>query len=590
MTAGMPSPDSLPADSVFLEKILQLIKLSEEGLRLMDEGTLKRLRTATLQIVKLRYGVNSDFYTEFKRIDSYNSQYTIKEINGLLLAVRDDVEFQHNHQQQRQASTKFQSKEEKLTGLLMAEFYSHGVYNWTAVNNLVLYNSDYFDFTVDDAKNLYQKLIDRRIIAATRVGNAFCITKEGKRFYERRYSEHTKEPTKQNELIQPSTVDVQIHMNEKVNTADTENEVFLSYSWDSPEFQLEVAAFNNFLRENGFHSKMDIMLSEEHTAIDFAKMMHVAIHQSKKVIIILSKGYKDKAENFKGGVGTEYALLFKDIEKSPKKYILVSFEPINENIIPFGLRDREIIDCTKTDWDQKLFAKLKNESRFEFSEVADKQPAVKKIKVNSFIKDVEAKSAETRKQNEARIKASLRMETKVKKELVQKNTDGRVERIGMFPGTFTPFISSRAIIRSAEDKHYPAVDDEPTGKMSSWVREHLYDLSHDGIEIWIGAAMGHDAIMDKDGYWELLSDYDDVRKTDPRYKSFQIMIIGTIPYYSIVELRPKGDDYYNDPHIFCHFDFNDTPYAKIRYQVHYGEDVDLPFNELDITKRKKNEK
>jgi hypothetical protein len=328
------------------------------------------------------------------------------------------------------------------------------------------------------------------------------------------------------------------------------------------------------------------MLSEEQTAIDFGRMMHVAIHQSKKVIIILSKGYKEKEENFTGGVGVEYALLFKDIEKSPQKYILVAFEGISDDIIPFGLRGREIVDCSKPGWDQKLFSKLSNETRYAFSEVASKKPAVKKIVPGKFMKDVQGKTTRAKRDNAAKIKASLRMEQRIKKDLVNhESLKGQRERVGNFPGTLNPFISSRAIIRSVDDEHYPAVDDNPSGPMSSWVREHLYDLSHEGLEIWIAAALGHDIIMNEQGSWEILSDYNDERKSDPRYKSARIMIIGTIPYYNIVEYRKNGDDYYNDPHIFCYFDFNGTPYSKIRYQIYYGEENELPTYELDPSKK-----
>jgi len=52
-----------------------------------------------------------------------------------------------------------------------------------------------------------------------------------------------------------------------------------------------------------------------------------------------------------------------------------------------------------------------------------------------------------------------------------------------------------------------------------------------------------------------------------------------------VDFKSKGDDYYNDPHIFCHFDFNDTPYSKIRYQVYYGGETELPTYHLEASKR-----
>jgi hypothetical protein len=180
------------------------------------------------------------------------------------------------------------------------------------------------------------------------------------------------------------------------------------------------------------------------------------------------------------------------------------------------------------------------------------------------------------------------MEKRIKKDLVDhSDVYGRTAMTGMYAGTHTTFISDRVIIRSVDDDHYPSADEDPDTPMSSWTREHLYDLSHNGIEIWIGAAIGLQIIMDQNGYWEILSDYDDKRKSDPRYKSARVMMIGTIPYHSIVEYRKDGDDYYNDPHIFCYFEFNGTPYSGIRHKAYYGEGNELPTRELDPSKKTK---
>ena len=66
----------------------------------------------------------------------------------------------------------------------------------------------------------------------------------------------------------------------------------------------------------------------------------------EKVIVVLSKGYKDKAENFKGGVGNEYNLILKYIETQKNKYILISFEPISDEITPLNFKGRHIFDLS----------------------------------------------------------------------------------------------------------------------------------------------------------------------------------------------------------------------------------------------------
>lgn len=360
-------------------------------------------------------------------------------------------------------------------------------------------------------------------------------------------------------------------------------DVFLSYSWDSESHQMQVAAFVNFLRENGFNATMDLQLAEQETAISFTKMMLEGIQKSKKVIIILSKGYKEKADNFKGGAGSEYLLLMNDIQSNPTKYVLFSFEGIRQEIIPFGLAGRYLIDNTAPHWEQELFAKLLDENRFEFSSIADKKPQIQKIIFpNSF---TSSQKTVRHRSNAQKIKASISMEKKVKRDLVDHAWTNKQQGWGgAYPGTSYTLISSRAIIRSVDDTHYPMVDDNPVGPMSSWVREQLYDLTSEGIEIWVGASMGCEIIMDSDGSWEIIG-YHDERKTDPNFYCARIMIIGLIPYYNIVDYKKK-DEYYLDPHIFCHFEFDGTPYSKTRYKVDYGEERELPTYDLDIFKKR----
>jgi hypothetical protein len=205
--------------------------------------------------------------------------------------------------------------------------------------------------------------------------------------------------------------------------------------------------------------------------------------------------------------------------------------------------------------------------------------------------DVQGKTNKSKRDNASKTRASLKMEQKIKKDLVDHTAiKERATRSGMFPGTHTPLISSRAIIRSIDHDHYPEVDEEPEGPMSSWVREQLYDLSSEGVEIWTGASMGTEIIMDDRGYWEILSDDDDIRKSDPRYKSARIMVIDTIPYYNIIDYRKDGDEYYNDPHLFCRFEFEGTPFSKRRYQIYYGEKNELPTYDLQPSKKIKFEK
>lgn len=154
--------------------------------------------------------------------------------------------------------------------------------------------------------------------------------------------------------------------------------VFVTYSWDSEEHNEKVIAFTNFLRDNGFNAEMDKMIIQQETSKDFKVMMHKAMTDYKKVIVILSSSYKEKAEKFKGGVGNEYTLILKDIEENPNKYILVSFNGYKNEIIPLFFKDREIINLSENNEEEKrkLFAKLLDKQLYKFVEVSNKLPVI----------------------------------------------------------------------------------------------------------------------------------------------------------------------------------------------------------------------
>lgn len=93
-----------------------------------------------------------------------------------------------------------------------------------------------------------------------------------------------------------------------------------------------VLSFTNKLRQEGFNVDLDKIRGQSSTATNFDQMMHEAFASSEKIIIVLSEGYKRKADAFPGGVGIEYRLILGEINRFPNKYILVSFNGRNEEI------------------------------------------------------------------------------------------------------------------------------------------------------------------------------------------------------------------------------------------------------------------
>ncbi len=172
--------------------------------------------------------------------------------------------------------------------------------------------------------------------------------------------------------------------------------VFVSHAWVKGKPDGKVLSFVNMLRENGYDAKCDVMITQQHTAIHFQEMMAKVLKEADKTIIVLSKDYKTKADNFQGGVGEEYRYIIEDFKVNPNKYILVSFEGRNENIIPDFIRGRDIVDLAqdiKYDY-RELYSKLSSVQKYEFAPVASQKtiPTPEKIK-SSFI-DKRKKSSE----------------------------------------------------------------------------------------------------------------------------------------------------------------------------------------------------
>ena len=143
--------------------------------------------------------------------------------------------------------------------------------------------------------------------------------------------------------------------------------VGITYCWDSKEHQEKVINLCNTLRsEKGYDASMDKMLSQKESAINFHKMMHTLLNDNDKVIIVLSKGYKDKAESFKGGVGNEYESVLSEIHDNPNKYILFTFDSYDKEIIPFGFSGRELIFNNDI---EKLCHKITETPEILFSEM-----------------------------------------------------------------------------------------------------------------------------------------------------------------------------------------------------------------------------
>ncbi|MEI6348179.1 MAG: HNH endonuclease signature motif containing protein [Bacteroidota bacterium] len=171
------------------------------------------------------------------------------------------------------------------------------------------------------------------------------------------------------------------------------------------------------------------------------------------------------------------------------------------------------------------------------------------------------------KENERKLKHSLRLEKRVYKELIdQKFCSNRENFDQLLKNPASKFISSKVFIRDVNDKTYPNPDFTRSNKISPWFKTFFHDTYHNGIEFVLDAGIGTIIIMDENGYWEPLRKSDDSRKSNPKFKVLRAQTIGKIPYNNIVDFKANGDDYNPEPHLFCKFDINGMPYEEIYYK------------------------
>lgn len=163
--------------------------------------------------------------------------------------------------------------------------------------------------------------------------------------------------------------------------------VFVTYAWEDDEHNERVISFTNHLRSIGYEAVVDRLLSQQESATHFKEMMFKTLNQADKVIVVLSKKYKTRADTFEGGVGTEFRYIVSDIPKNPKKYILVAFDGYRDEIIPTALQDRDIVDISKAGSMDRLQGKLDDVPDYEFREVAPVKNKLKPKEIKPFLSD-----------------------------------------------------------------------------------------------------------------------------------------------------------------------------------------------------------
>ena len=138
--------------------------------------------------------------------------------------------------------------------------------------------------------------------------------------------------------------------------------VFISYAWTNPEHEKWVDDLATRLENQGLdvkYDKWDLKVGQDKYAF-----MESMVHDDSinKVLLICDKGYKDKADNRSGGVGTETQIITSEIYNKVKqeKFIPVVAEVGEEfdSYVPIFLKNRIGIDLSSIEVFEDGYDKL----------------------------------------------------------------------------------------------------------------------------------------------------------------------------------------------------------------------------------------
>jgi hypothetical protein len=140
-------------------------------------------------------------------------------------------------------------------------------------------------------------------------------------------------------------------LSEKKDTqAETGPRTFISYSWSSPSHESWVLNLATQLREDGVDIVLDKWdLREGHDAIAFMEMM-VTDPTVRKVIVVSDRGYAEKADGRKGGVGTETQIISGELygKTNQDKFcaVLSELDAAGKPFLPTYYKSRIFIDLS----------------------------------------------------------------------------------------------------------------------------------------------------------------------------------------------------------------------------------------------------
>lgn len=138
--------------------------------------------------------------------------------------------------------------------------------------------------------------------------------------------------------------------------------LFISYSWSSPEHEQWVLDLATELSNSGVHVILDKWdLREGQDSIEFMEKM-VTDPSVSKVVMVCDKVYADKADGRSGGVGTETQIISAEVygQKEKAKFVAVIAEKNKDGkpYVPTYYKSKIYIDLSESDRYAEGFEKL----------------------------------------------------------------------------------------------------------------------------------------------------------------------------------------------------------------------------------------
>lgn len=122
------------------------------------------------------------------------------------------------------------------------------------------------------------------------------------------------------------------------------------------------------------------------------------------------------------------------------------------------------------------------------------------------------------------------------------------------------FVFSNLIVRSVDDSKYPEGDYD-SAIISSWFKVEVYNFYYNGLELILNIRQ---VARNADGRWGLATEDFDA-SVHSGFRKLKAFVLGRVPFRFMVDYDMLGDEYYNQPHLFCRFANGGKPYESIGY-------------------------